>query len=348
MPVLAGVNLCMRRLGSGLFLLFSSLTVLAQGADPILRLDPALNTLIPTDVKIEKVVEGFRFVEGPVWDKRTNTLVFSDIPGNKIHKWDPATGQVSVVLDPSGFTGADATGVGREVNEGGGVFYNIGSNGVTVDAEGRLVFNAMGDRQVVRLEADGKRSVLASEFEGKRLNSGNDLVYRRDGALYFTDPPSGLRGSDEDPDKQMDYNGVFMLKDGKLHLLTKEIFHPNGIAFSHDEKILYVNDNRTRQITGFTVQADGTIQNPRIFVDMTNDKSEGNPDGMKVDLVGNMYAAGAGGVWVVNPQGKLLGKIVLPERASNMAFGDADGKTLYMTARTSIYRIRLLQAGPLP
>lgn len=348
MPVFAGVNLCMKRLGPGLVLLFSALTVLAQGAGPILRLDPAIDTLIPTDVKIEKVVEGFRFVEGPVWDKRTNTLVFSDIPGNKIHKWDPATDQVSVVLDPSGFTGADASGVGREVNEGGEVFYNIGSNGVTVDAEGRLVFNAMGDRQVVRLEADGKRSVLASEYEGKRLNSGNDLVYRRDGALYFTDPPSGLRGSDEDPDKQMDYNGVFLLKDGKLHLLTKDIFHPNGIAFSHDEKILYVNDNRTRQITAFTVQADGTIHSPRIFVDMTNDSAEGNPDGMKVDLVGNMFAAGAGGVWVVNPQGKLLGKIVLPERASNMAFGDADGKTLYITARTSIYRIRLLQAGPLP
>jgi len=348
MPVFALVNLRMLRLSLGLVLLINSFTALAQGADPVLRLDPGINTLIPTDVKIEKVVEGFRFVEGPVWNKHTNSLVFSDIPGNKIHKWDPLTGQVSVVLDPSGFTGADATGVGREVKEGGEVFYNIGSNGVTLDANGRLVFNAMGDRQVVRLEMDGRRSVLASAYEGKRLNSGNDLVYRRDGALYFTDPPSGLRGSDEDPDKQMDYNGVFMLKDGKLHLLTQDIFHPNGIAFSHDEKILYVNDNRTRQITAFTVQDDGTVHNPRIFVDMTADKAEGNPDGMKVDLVGNMYAAGAGGVWVVSPQGKLLGKIVLPERASNMAFGDADGKTLYITARTSIYRIRLLQAGSLP
>jgi gluconolactonase len=348
MPVSGFSKLSVYRHRLLLILLVLPIVLSAQTPGTVIRLDPSMDSLVPRDAQIETVVQGFRFVEGPVWIKRDNTLVFSDIPGNKIYKWDPVSAEVSVVLDPSGFTGADASGVGREVNEGGEIFYNIGSNGVTVDAEGRLVFNAMGDRQVVRLEADGKRTVLASQFEGKRLNSGNDLVYRRDGTLYFTDPPSGLRGSDEDPDKQMDYNGVFMLKGGVLHLLTKDIFHPNGIAFSHDETVLYVNDNRTRQITAFDVRDDGTIHNPRIFVDMTADKAEGNPDGMKVDMAGNMYAAGAGGVWVINPQGKLLGKIVLPERASNLAFGDADGKTLYMTARTRIYRIRLLQAGPLP
>jgi len=325
-----------------------SAPVWAQTYGSVVRIDPQLDTLVAADAKIDLVVQGFRFVEGPVWVKNRGYLVFSDIPGNRIFKWEPRDLRATVILEASGFTGKDATGVGREVNEGGKVFYNLGSNGVTVDAQGRLVFIAMGDRQIVRLETDGKRTVLASQYQGKRLNSGNDLVYRRDGALYFTDPPSGLRGGDEDPDKQMDFNGVFLLKDGNLTLLTKEIFHPNGIVFSADEKILYVNDNRTRQITRYDVLADGTVVHPQIFVDITADKSEGNPDGMKVDLAGNMYAAGAGGIWIISPKGKLLGKIVLPERASNMAFGDDDGKTLYITARTSIYKIRLLQAGPLP
>lgn len=325
-----------------------SAPVWAQSYGSVVRIDPQLDTLVAADAKIDLVVQGFRFVEGPVWLKSRGYLVFSDIPGNRLFKWNPRDLRATVILEASGFTGKDATGVSREVNEGGEVFYNLGSNGVTVDEQGRLVFIAMGDRQIVRLETDGKRTVLASQYQGKRLNSGNDLVYRRNGMLYFTDPPSGLRGGDEDLDKQMDFNGVFLLKDGILQLLTREIFHPNGIALSPDETMLYANDNRTRQITRYDVLADGTITNPHIFADMTADKSEGNPDGMKVDLAGNMYAAGAGGIWILSPAGKLLGKIVLPERASNMAFGDDDGKTLYVTARTSIYKIRLLQAGPLP
>lgn len=320
----------------------------AQDPGSIIRIDPALDNIVSVDAQVDQVVKGHHFVEGPVWISNGNYLVFSDIPDNKIYKWDPADGKVSVLLDRSGFTGTDATGVGREVNEGGEIFYNIGSNGITLDSEGRLVFNAMGDRQIVRIESDGKRTVLASHYQGKRLNSTNDLVYRSNGTLYFTDPPSGLRGSDEDPGKELDFNGVFMLKDGELNLLTRNIFHPNGLVFSPDEKYLYVNDNRTRQITRFEVLDDGSIANAEIFVDMTADKSIGNPDGMKVDKAGNLYAAGAGGVWVVSPQGKLLGKIVLPERASNMAFGDADGKTLYITARTGIYRVRLKHPGIRP
>jgi len=320
----------------------------AQENGHVLRLDPALDALVASDVQIEKIVTGHRFLEGPVWVRKGDYLVFSDIPANQIYKWDPADGKVTVILDKSGFTGTDPTGVGREVNEGGGVFYNIGSNGVTLDPDGRIVFNAMGDRQIVRLEADGSRTTLASHYQGKRLNSTNDLVYRSDGTLYFTDPPSGLRGSDADPGKQLDYNGVFMLKGPELHLLTREIFHPNGLVFSPDERYLYVNDNRTRQITRFDVSADGTIANGQVFVDMTGDPSVGNPDGMKVDVAGNLYAAGAGGIWVVSPQARLLGKIVLPERGSNLAFGDADGKTLYITARTSIYRVRLNIAGVRP
>ena len=331
--------------------LFSALfaySMYAQDSGSLIKVNPEFYKIVAGDAKLEQVVTGHRFLEGPVWVSAGEYLVFSDIPDNKIYKWDPRDNKVSVMLDPSGFTGKDATGIGREVNEGGAVFYNIGSNGITLDREGRLVFNAMGDRQIVRMEADGKRTVLASHYQGQRLNSSNDLVYRKDGTLYFTDPPSGLRGSDEDPDKQLDFNGVFMLKDGVLQLLTKTIFHPNGLVFSPDEKYLYINDNRIRQISRFEVLNDGTIINGEIFVDMTADKSEGNPDGMKVDVTGNLYAAGAGGVWVVSPEGKLLGKIVLPERASNMAFGDSDGKSLYITARTSIYRIRLNQPGIRP
>jgi gluconolactonase len=320
----------------------------AQAPGHVLRMDPALDAIIAVDEKIEKVVGGYRFLEGPVWVSNGSYLVFSDIPGNKIYKWDPTEDRVSVLLDRSGFTGNDATGVGREVNEGGEIFYNLGSNGITLDHQGRLVFNAMGDRQIVRLEPDGSRTILTSHFQGKRLNSTNDLVYRSDGTLYFTDPPSALRGSDNDPGKELDYNGVFMLRGTDLHLLTKEIFHPNGLVFSPDEKFLYINDNRTRKITRFEVQADGGIANGAVFVDMTGDPSIGNPDGMKVDEAGNLYSAGAGGVWVVSPQGELLGKIVLPERASNMAFGDSDSKTLYITARTSIYRVRLRLPGIRP
>lgn len=328
-------------------LFYFSFAVHAQQYGSIERRDPFFNSLIASDTAIEKIAGGFQFVEGPVWVQSDNYLAFSDIPANKIHKWDPETKQVSVLLEPSGFTGEDASGIGREVNERGETFYNIGSNGMTVDADGRLVFNAMGDRQIVRIEPDGKRTTLASHYQGKRLNSTNDLVFRSDGTLYFTDPPSGLRGGDDDPAKQLDFNGVFMLQGRDLKLLTKDIHHPNGIAFSHDEKILYVNDNRARRITAFDVKQDGTIARPRVFVDMADDPAAGNPDGMKVDVAGTIYAAGAGGVWVITPEGELLGRIMLPERASNMAFGDEDGKSLYITARTSIYRVRLLQPGKL-
>jgi gluconolactonase len=254
-----------------------------------------------------------------------------------------------VFLDKSGFTGPDATGVGgQQTHVIRGAIYLIGSNGVTLDPQGRVTFNAMGDRQVVRVEPDGRRTVLASHYDGKRLNSTNDLVYKRNGSLYFTDPPSGLRGRNNDPKKELPYNGVFLLKSGTVHLLASDLGNPNGVALSPDEKVLYVNSTVDRKIYRFDVNPDDTVANRRVFVDMTADKRPGTPDGMKVDEKGNLYSTGPAGIWVIDPQGKHLGTLVFPEQPANLAFGDADGKTLYVTARTSLYRIRLNVAGVRP
>ncbi|MCH7977622.1 MAG: SMP-30/gluconolactonase/LRE family protein [Acidobacteria bacterium] len=324
----------------------------SQDKSPIIRLDAALDAIVPFGAKVEKLAGGFGFLEGPVWireaGKKEGYLVFSDIPRNVIHKWDPSDGKVSVLVERSGFTGSDPTGVGRQQTNGEEVFYNLGSNGIAMDPQGRLVVSAMGDRQIVRLEEDGRRTVLASHYEGKRLNSTNDLVYKSNGSLYFTDPPSGLRNGDTDPKKELPYNDVFLLKDGKLVLLNQDVPHPNGLAFSPDEKYLYVAGLRTRTIMRFDVQPDDTLANGRVFVDMSPDKAIGNPDGMKVDQQGNVYCSGAGGIWVISPQGKHLGTLVFPERSANMVFGDADGKSLYVTARAGLYRIRLKIPGIRP
>ncbi len=329
--------------------LVPSFAALAQQSSPVARLDPALDDIVPANAKVEKVAGNFGFSEGPVWVRSGGFLIFSDIPANVINKWNPADGKVSVFLDKSGFTGPDATGVGGEqTNAQGATIYLIGSNGVTLDPQGRVTFNAMGDRQVVRVEADGRRTVLASQFEGKRLNSTNDLVYKRNGSLYFTDPPSGLRQRNDDPKKELPFNGVYLLKGGKLQLLAKDLANPNGIALSPDEKILYVNSSADRKIFRFDVQADDTVTNGRLIVDMSAEKLPGNPDGMKVDEKGNLYSTGAGGIWVMSPQGKHLGTLVFPEQPANLAFGDADGKTLYVTARSSVYRIRLNVPGVRP
>ncbi|MBI2187072.1 MAG: SMP-30/gluconolactonase/LRE family protein, partial [Acidobacteria bacterium] len=195
----------------------------AQETRSVTRLDPALDAVVAADAKVERVATGFGFTEGPVWVRKGGFLIFSDIPANVINRLDPASGKVSVYVDKTGFTGTDASEVGGEqTNARGERIYLIGSNGVTLDPQGRVTFNAMGDRQVVRVEGDGRRTVLASRFEGKRLNSTNDLVYKRNGSLYFTDPPSGLRRRNDDPKKELPFNGVYLLKDGKLQLLAKD------------------------------------------------------------------------------------------------------------------------------
>ena len=327
----------------------STAGLLGQEAGPVTRLDPALDAIVPAGAKVEKVATGFGFAEGPVWVRNGGFLIFSDIPDNVIRKWNPADGSVSVFLDKSGFTGTDATGVGGEqTNVTRGTIYLIGSNGVTLDPQGRVAFNAMGDRQVVRIEADGRRTVLASHHDGKRLNSTNDLVFKRNGSLYFTDPPSGLRGRNDDPKKELPFNGVYLVRDAKVQLLARDLGNPNGIALSPDEKVLYVNSTVDRKVFRFDVNADDTVTNRAVFVDMTADTRPGTPDGMKVDARGNLYTTGPAGIWIVSPEGKHLGILAFPEAPANLAFGDADGKTLYVTARTSLYRIRLSIAGVRP
>lgn len=321
----------------------------AQETRSVTRLDPALDAVVAADAKVERVATGFGFTEGPVWVRKGGFLIFSDIPANVINRLDPASGKVSVHVDKTGFTGTDASEVGGEqTNARGERIYLIGSNGVTLDPQGRVTFNAMGDRQVVRVEGDGRRTVLASRFEGKRLNSTNDLVYKRNGSLYFTDPPSGLRRRNDDPKKELPFNGVYLLKDGKLQLLAKDLANPNGIALSPDEKILYVNSSADRKIVRFDVRPDDTVANGRLLVDMSAEKEPGVPDGMKVDERGTLYSTGAGGIWVISPEGKHLGTLVFPEQPANLAFGDADGRTLYVTARSSVYRIRLEIPGVRP
>ncbi len=319
----------------GMILLFAIAAVAAaaqaQEISPVIRLESALDEIVSRDAVVEKVAGNLVHVEGPVWVRNGGYLLFSDIDANVIHKWNPADGKVSVFLENSG--------LGNRDGEQSGAPSDVGSNGITVDPQGRIVYCARGDRQVMRLEKDGRRTVLASQYAGKPLNRPNDLVYRSDGSLYFTDPTDG----------SPEGNQVFLLQDGKLRLLPQNLLHPNGLAFSPDEKHLYLVDSReTKTIYRFEVHPDGSIANGQVFLDMRFDKATGGPDGIKVDQKGNVYAPGPGGLWIMSPAGKHLGTVLIPERAANLAFGDSDGKTLYLTAQTSVYRIRLQIPGIRP
>ena len=330
--------------------LLTGVALSAQNGGQIIRLDPALDALIPAGAQIEKMADGFGFTEGPVWVHASGPgfLIFSDIPGNVIDKWNPQGGKISVFLEKSGFAGSDPGDAGYQLNNGHAVVTLYGSNGITLDKQGRVTYCQHGDRGVMRLEKDGKRTVLADRYEGKRLNSPNDLVYKSDGSLYFTDPPFGLRKVADDPKKELTFSGVYLLAKGKLTLVNKDFGAPNGLAFSPDEKYLYVDDSFTKTYWRFEVQPDGTLTNKNLLVDASSSKEDGVPDGMKVDKQGNIYAAGPGGVWVITPEGKHLGTIRPPENPANLAWGDADAKTLYFTAVTGLYRLRVNIPGIRP
>lgn len=332
----------------GAFLTGAALS--AQNGGQIIRLDPALDALISPNTQIEKVADGFGFLEGPVWVHASGPsfLIFSDIPANVIDKWNPQDGKVSVFLEKSGFAGADPGDAGYQLNNGHAVVTLYGSNGITLDKEGRVTYCQHGDRAVMRLEKDGRRTVIADRYEGKRLNSPNDLVYKSDGSLYFTDPPYGLRKLAEDPKKELPFSGVYRWANGKLALVNKDFGAPNGLAFSPDEKYLYLDDSASKTYWRFDVQPDGALANKTLLIDASSSKEAGVPDGMKVDRNGNIYAAGPGGVWVLTPDGKHLGTIRPPENPANLAWGDADAKTLYFTAVTGLYRLRVNVPGIRP
>jgi len=312
------------------------------------RLDPSIDKIIPAGATLERVATGFTWVEGPVWVH--GSLFFAEIPSNSIRRWTPGRG-VSVFLQPSGYKGSAPYG-GREP----------GSNGMTLDALGRLTVAGHAQRDVFRFESlspESTETVLADTYQGKRLNSPNDLVYRSDGSLYFTDPPYGLRKQDDsDPDKQLKVNGVYRIPNAlsqkpgappsssQLQLLISDLPRPNGIAFSPDEKYLYVNNSQPKKIwMRYRVLPDGGLADPKLLYDATSDPRVGGPDGMKVDTEGNIYSAGPGGVWIFSPEGKPLATIVMPERVGNVAWGGPDRKTLYICASTSIYRVHLKIAG---
>ncbi|MGH9769205.1 MAG: SMP-30/gluconolactonase/LRE family protein [Blastocatellia bacterium] len=305
----------------------------------IVRLDPAFDKLAPAGAKVEKLVDGHEWTEGPVWNRKESYLLFSDIPNNAIIKWQDGKGE-SVFLKPAGYSGKEPF-TGREP----------GTNGLTYDSQGRLVACEHGDRRVSRLEADGKtKTTLADKYNGKRLNSPNDLVYKSNGDLYFTDPPYGLPKQMNDPARELDFCGVYRLsKDGKLTLLTKEITRPNGIALSPDEKKLYVasSDPDKAIWMAYDMQPDGTIANGKVFFDATAWAKEGRPglpDGLKVDKDGNLFATGPGGVLVFSPEGKHLGTFDTGVPTANMGWG-GDGSTLYITANTALLRVKLNTKG---
>ncbi len=304
------------------------------GAD-VLRLDPAIDAVVPRDAALEKVAGGFGFAEGPVWSPE-GYLLFSDPNENRIYRWSP-DGQVSVYRTNSGYTGMNIAEYGQP-----------GSNGLAVDRDGRLTILEHGNRRVTRLEKNGTVTVLADRYEGKRLNSPNDLVYKSDGSLYFTDPPFGLPKAFDDPRKELPYSGVFRLANGQLTLVAKDLTGPNGIAFSPDEQYLYVTnwDVAHKVVMRYRVTADDTLADGQVFFDMTGAAGEEALDGMKVDRAGNLFVSGPGGVWVLSADGRHLGTIRAPELPANMAWGDADGQTLYFTARTGIYRMRLASEPP--
>ena len=306
------------------------------GAGTIARLDPMFDELVAADAVIERLADGFGFTEGPHWIEYHGlyggAVLFSDIPGNTIHLWS-SDYTVTPFLTP--VFGGESDGA------------LVGSNGITTDADGRVVFTEHGHRRISRIEADGSRVVVVDNHDGHRLNSPNDLVFHSDGSLYFTDPPYGLAQQDDDPAKEIDVNGIYRLSpDGTLTLLADQT-RPNGIGFSPDESRLYVanSDGASRVWMVYDVANDGSLETGRVFADVTAAAAEGAPDGLKVDARGNLWGTGPGGIWVFSPDGRHLGSIQPSERPANLTFGGPDGRTLFMTAQTGLYRVRVEVGG---
>lgn len=316
------------------------------------RVDPALDEIVPPGATIEKIAGGFQFTEGPVWvrdaasaalatrDARAahGHLLFSDPNANVIYRWSPE-GTLSIYRTKSGYAGVDI-----------GEYGQPGSNGLALDRQGRVTINQHGNRRVLRLERNGEVTVLADRYRGKRLNSPNDLVYKSDGSLYFTDPPFGLPRFGEDPRKELPFSGVYRVSDGEVRLLARDLSGPNGLAFSPDERFLYVGnwDEKMKIVMRYPVHPDGGLGEGKVFFDMTSAPGADAIDGIKVDQRGNLYVSGPGGIWILSASGKHLGTVTGPEHPHNLAFGDDDGRTLYLTAQSGLYRMRVLVPGLAP
>jgi gluconolactonase len=303
----------------------------------IVRKDPRLDKLVPPGAQMEQLADGFDWSEGPVWIKDGGYLLFSDVPRNEVMKWKEGQG-ISLFMKPSGYTGVVDYGA------------EPGSNGLALDPQGRVVFCEHGDRRVSRLEKDGGKKTLVDSYQGKRLNSPNDVTFKSNGDMYFTDPPYGLPKNFDDPRRELDFCGVYRVsKDGQVTLLTKELTRPNGIAFSPDEKTLYVaqSDPDAAVWKAFEVKADGTLGQGRVFFDATSEAKAGKkglPDGMKIDRSGNLFATGPGGVFVFASDGTHLGTLETGQATGNCAWGD-DGGTLYIMADMYLVRIKLATKG---
>src|SRR5215471_6820311 len=329
--------------------LLGSWLIPAAIGQEIQRLDQTVNLLVPANAKLERVASGFdKWTEGPVWTP-AGTLLFAVIPANLIEQWSEEKGS-QVFMERSGYTGSAPYG-GPEP----------GSNGMTLDRDGRVSVAGHARRNVWRLEKldpSATITVLADSYQGKKLNSPNDLVYRSDGSLYFTDPPYGLpTQGDNDPLKELKVNGVYRIPNARqqkpgapparegLELVIKDLPRPNGIVFSPDEKFLYIADSGKKNWLSYRVHPNGSVSDGKLLLDGSGQKAPGGPDGIRVDKNGNIYGAGPGGVWIISPEGKHLGTIKIPEVVSNVAWGDQDAKTLYITASTSLYRIKLSIPG---
>lgn len=296
------------------------------------RADDRLTELVPEGAALERLAEGFEWTEGPVWVPGEDHLLFSDIPRNTIYRWSE-DGGLAVFLRPAGYMWADPAGK------------ELGTNGLALDAEGRLLMADHGNRSISRLAGETfTKEILVDRYRGRRLNSPNDLVVHSSGAVYFTDPPYGLEGLNDSPAKELDFNGVYRLDpDGTLTLLTDELTFPNGIALSPDEGTLYVaNSDPNRPIwMAYDLREDGTLGGGRVFFDaapLARQGKRGMPDGMAVDVRGNLFATGPGGVLVFSPDGTHLGTIETGQATANVAFG-GDGSTLYVTADMLLGRI---------
>ena len=298
--------------------------------------DPALHDLAPAEARLERIAAGLGFTEGPLW--RGDHLLVSDLPNNRIVRWRelPEGPEVTTFRYPSGGALDDPRPIDQP-----------GANGLTLDPQGRLLACEHGHRRVSRTEADGTVVTVADRYAGRRLNSPNDVVVRSDGVIFFSDPPYGL--PNQDTGREQPVNGVYRVTpDGEIARLLDDFERPNGLAFAPDERTLYVADTRRLHLRAFTVTPAGDLRDGRLFADMTH-AEPGGPDGLKVDSRGNVYCAGATGIWVFTPEGRHLGIIRTPERPSNCAFGGPDWRTLFITARSCVYRIRLAVSGlPVP